>query len=142
MAGGCSGIQVDRVIASTLDVCNLATPWSPWVYATDASGRAHGGYGATRRWCDPGMRRRQGALQNGGGFRRKNLSALDDQPWSNLSWKLKKPLGLESRLFGKLVVLTCILLWLVTCGKVFIQRLLSSKMCHRPSFSPSLPGAS
>ena len=89
-----------------------------------------------------GMRQRQGAVQNGGGFRRKNLSGLDDQCWSNLSWKLRKPLGLESRLFGKLVVLTCILLWLVSCGKVFIQRLLSSKMCHRPSFSPSLPGAS
>ena len=41
------------------------------------------------------MRRRQRAVQNGGGFRRKNPPALDDQP--NLSWKLKKGswLGVE-----------------------------------------------
>ena len=57
------------------------------------------------------MRRRQGAVQNGGGFHWKNITALDDQRWSNLSWKLQKPLGLESRTCGKQVVLTCILLW-------------------------------
>ena len=33
--------------------CNLASPWSPWVYATDASGRTHSGHGVTRRRCDP-----------------------------------------------------------------------------------------
>ena len=91
------------------------------------------------------MRLRQGAVQNGGGFRRKNFSALDYQPWSNLRGKLKKPLGLELRTCEKLVVLTCILRWLGTCGEVFMQCLmitLSSKMCHQPSYSPSLPGAS
>ena len=42
-------------IASLLPLltCNLASPWSPWVYATDASGGAHGGFGVTRRWRDP-----------------------------------------------------------------------------------------
>ena len=44
-----------RWIASLLPLltCNLASPWSPWVYATDASGGEHEGYGVTRRWCDP-----------------------------------------------------------------------------------------
>ena len=67
MAGGRSGIQVDRVIASTLDVCNLATPWSP-VYATDASGRAQGGNGVTRRWCDPGDAAATGSCAERWGF--------------------------------------------------------------------------
>ena len=44
-----------RSIASLLPLltCNLASPWSPWVYATDASGGARGGYGVTRRKGDP-----------------------------------------------------------------------------------------
>ena len=31
---------------------NLASPWSPWVCAADASGSTWG-HGVTRRWCDP-----------------------------------------------------------------------------------------
>ena len=44
-----------RWISSLLPLlsCNLASPWSPWVYATDASGGTHGGYEVTRRLCDP-----------------------------------------------------------------------------------------
>ena len=47
--------QEFRWIASLLPllICNLASPWSPWVYATDASGGARGSYGVTRRRCDP-----------------------------------------------------------------------------------------
>ena len=47
--------QEFRWIASLLPLrnCNLTSPWSPWVCATDASGGARGGYGVTRRWCDP-----------------------------------------------------------------------------------------
>ena len=47
--------QQFRWIASLLPLltCNLASPWSPWVYATDASGGALRGYGVARRKCDP-----------------------------------------------------------------------------------------
>ena len=47
--------QEFRWIASPLPLlnCDLASPWSLWVYAADASGGARGGYGVTRRWCDP-----------------------------------------------------------------------------------------
>ena len=50
-----AGAQEFKWIASLLPLltCNLASPWSPWVYATDASGGARGSYGVTRRWCDP-----------------------------------------------------------------------------------------
>ena len=43
------------------------------------------------------MWQRQAAVQNGGGFLRKNLSALDDQLWSNMSGKVQKAswLGVE-----------------------------------------------
>ena len=48
--------QEFRWIASLLPLgnCNLTSPWSPWVYATDESGGARGGNGVTRRWCVPG----------------------------------------------------------------------------------------
>ena len=54
-----------RWIASLLPLltCNLVSPWSPWVYATGASGGAHGGErgeGYASTW------RRQGAVQNDG----------------------------------------------------------------------------
>ena len=41
--------QEFKWIASLLPLltCKLATPWSPWVCAADASGRAHGSYGVT-----------------------------------------------------------------------------------------------
>ena len=47
--------QEFRYIASLLPLltCSLASPWSPWVYATDASGDARVGYGVTPRGCDP-----------------------------------------------------------------------------------------
>ena len=46
--------QEFRCIASLLPLLtfNLASPWSPWVHATDVSGGARGGYGVTRRKCD------------------------------------------------------------------------------------------
>ena len=44
-----------RWIASLLPLftCNRASPRSQWVYASEASGRARGGYGVPRRLCDP-----------------------------------------------------------------------------------------
>ena len=40
--------QEFKWIASFLPLltCNLASPWSPWIHATDASGGARGGYGS------------------------------------------------------------------------------------------------
>ena len=89
--------------------------------------------------------RRQAAVRSDGGFLRRSSSALDDQFWSNMNAKCKKPVGLESKTYTKLIVLICIPLWLVTCRRIFRQCLmieLSSKMYHRPSYSPSLLGAS
>ena len=47
-----SDLEADGCVLPLL-TCNLASPWSPRVYATDASGGARGGYGVTRRWWDP-----------------------------------------------------------------------------------------
>ena len=46
--------QEFRWVAALLPLldCSFASPWSPWVYATDASGRTRGGYGVTSRRCD------------------------------------------------------------------------------------------
>ena len=52
MARGRPGISMDSSFLP-LFTCNLASPWSPWVCATDASGGARGGYGGTRPLCDP-----------------------------------------------------------------------------------------
>ena len=46
--------QEFRWIASLLPLLtgNLASPWSLWVYVTDASGGTRGGFGVTRRKCE------------------------------------------------------------------------------------------
>ena len=44
------GIPLDCVLIALL-TCNLSSPWSPRVYATDASGGARGGHGVARRKC-------------------------------------------------------------------------------------------
>ena len=101
--------QEFKWIASLLPLltCNLASPGSRWVRATDASGGAHGGYGVTRRFCNPVDAAATGSCaETMEVFRRKNLSAFDDQPWSNLSWKLKGFLAGSRGTCEKLVVLT------------------------------------
>ena len=88
---GTFGPRSGRLWPAVAQEIRFSSPWSPWVYAADASGEARGGYGVTRltQW----MLRRQAAVQNGGGYMQKNLSAFDDQPWSNTSGKCRKPVG-------------------------------------------------
>ena len=105
--------QEFRWIASLLPLltCNLASPWSVWVYATDASGGAPGGCGVTRRECDSETVAAAGSCAERWRFSAEEfiISALGDQCWSKMS--CRKPPGLES------------------------------KMCHPSYCSPSLLGA-
>ena len=128
-----------------LFTCNLASPWLPWVHATDASGGARGGYEVTRRWCDPVVAAAAGSCAERWRFLRKSLPALDVRLWAGMSGKCRRPAGFEPKRHTKSVVLTCILLWLEIRKKIFTQCLmiaLSPKICRHPNYSPSLLGAS
>ena len=76
-------------IASLLPLrtCNLVSPWSPWVYAADASGGAHGGYGVARCWCDPLDAAAAGSCAD---FLLKSLSALDVRLSASMNGKCRK----------------------------------------------------
>ena len=124
-----------------LFTCNFASPWSLWVHAADASGGARVGYGVTRRWCDPVDATAAGSCAERWRFSVEEIisarrSALVEHE------QCKKPVGLESKTYTKLIVSTCIPLWLVTCKRIFRQCLmiaLSSKMYHQLYYSQSLP---
>ena len=136
-----------RWISSLLPLlsCNLASPWSPWVYATDASGGTHGGYEVTRRLCDPVHTTAAGSCAERRRFSAEEFISARRSAWASMSGKCRKPVGLGSKTHTKFVVLTCILLCLETCGRISTQRpmiALSSKLCRHPYFNPSLPGAS
>ena len=133
--------QEFRWIASLLPLstCNLASPWSPWVYATDASG-------VTRRSCDPvdaaapdSCVERWRFLAEEFNSARRSVLVEHERKVHKASWRV-----VELKTYTKFVVLTCILLWMETCKIVLTQCLmiaLSSKMCHPSYYSPSLLGA-
>ena len=112
-------------IASLLPLltCNRASPWSPWVYATDAFGGARGGNGVTRRWCDP-----EDVAAAGRCAERWRFSAEE-------SISARRSVLVDSelpplRVARKRVFSQCF--WIV----------LPSTKYHPQYFSPSLPGAS
>ena len=125
--------------------CNLASSWSQWVYAKDASDGARGGCSVARRWCDPVDAAATGSCTERWRFSAEEFISARRSALVELVLEAQKAswLGAEDIREASRVVQH--LLWMVTCGKVFTQCLmiaLSSKMCHRPSCSPSLPGAS
>ena len=91
--------QEFRWIASLLPLftCNLASPWSPWVYATDASGGARGSHGVTRRWCDPVDAAATGSCAEGWRFSAQEFITARRSALVEHDWKVKKAswLGVE-----------------------------------------------
>ena len=112
--------QEFRGIASLLPLINydLASPWSQWVYATDASDGARGGCGVTRRWCDPEDVAAAGSCAERWRFSAEEFCSVD-QCWLKVSGKLTKRSGLESKMCTKKIVLTCIPPLWEGCKRVF-----------------------
>ena len=92
--------QEFRRIASFLPLltCDLASPWSPWVYATDASGAARGGYGVTRRKCDSETGAAAGSCAQRWRFSAEELIRARRSVLVEYERRAQKhPLGLESK---------------------------------------------
>ena len=129
MARGRPGIPMDRVTTAAFHL-QLASHWSRWVYATDASGGSTWGlwsyaFACVILW----MLRRQAAVRSGGGFLRKSLSALERiSVRSKMSGKCQKRFDLESRTYTNRIMLLCIPPLLVTCRRVFSQCLMNASV--------------
>ena len=88
-------------------------------------GGSRGGYGVTRRWCDPVDASAAGSCAERWRFSAEEfISARRSVTVENERKVRKKPVGLESRTYTKLIVLTCIPPWLVTCRRIFSQCLM------------------
>ena len=86
-------VHVSRALLS----CNFASSWSPWFYATDASGGTHGGYGFTRRLCDPEDTAAAGSCAELWRLSAEEFISARRSASGELSGKCRKPVGLESK---------------------------------------------